>query len=542
MIGPADNYESAPAVVLTPAEIARRFELEDAHKNRVADRNALARLIRQRTPETAEKPKPTREEIAYARSVRAEKYWTGPEPTQSAEAECEVEAIEEIEAERLTDYEAHLANRSGFVMDTKEWGESIRRRFDRFTQSMELAACLERTGVRANYAGTNRPRPFIVCPISRKAIPLPMLRRVNFFPEQAAMRRAAQLAEVETWLARPGNKWARMATFTAGRRVPTEHIRGTHGALTRRMSKMAKTKWFSAVASLVFRAVEFGTPKLEIGEVGPDWFWHVHSHAVFRPHRKLARREWADFCARVARYMGAHWDAGRPVKNARELVKYPVKPCDLETLAKVGGDFEVRRFFEATFKLRIAEMLGTLREQRHRVRLAKKKRCKERTRSGEWVSTVRRDWNRRGRVETEAEIKAKRDEQTARRERIKALREAAGFCVLPHPEAGRDVAPMLNRIVARLSPAAYATPVFEPGFLVWNFDGNFDAIANHPAVAGALAKVRDYTAFQIETHRRGEAAHNSSHQSRNCPAGLDDFGLAHAPPDTFRHHFEAVSA
>jgi hypothetical protein len=150
-------------------------------------------------------------------------------------------------------------------------------------------------------------------------------------------------------------------------------------------------------------------------------------------------------------------------------------------------------------------------------------------------------------VQSREELRAERKQKDALRERAAEVREAlhnlAGQCPLPHPEAGaRNCAPMRNRIVARLSPAAYVAPVFEPGFYVWNFDGDFDAIANHPSVAPALASVRDYTAFQLETAARRGAAHNRSHQSRNCPAAHDAPALIHPPPDPFRRHFEALTA
>lgn len=569
MIGPADNYVSGPNLpppqhfgayciigtgpkitaekpdnrpdTLGREEIARRFRFEDRWREKQAEKESFARMIRRKLTGTRRNVPSAFDEFGDI----------GPAPETELHGEdvvtavAEVEAIEEIEAERVSDYHAHVINRAGFGMDSEEWAESVKRRWERFQQGRELAASLERTGIIADYAGSNRPRPFIVCPISRRAIALPMLRRVNFFPEQAASRRAEMLGEVETWLAKPGNRWARMGTFTAGKRVPTSEIRETHSALTRRLSKMAAAKWFREVATLVFRAVEFGTPKLEILANGPEWTWHIHAHTIFRPHRRLNRNEWAEFCRRVARYMKAHWDAGRPVEKARELVKYPVKPCDLETLREIGGDMEVRKFFDATLKLRITETLGTLRDQRAALRIEKRKRCKERTRNGDWVRTVRRDWNKRGRVQTREEIRAARRHADEIREAAKIAREAlqnlAGQCALPHEDGGtRNCAPMRNRIVARLSPAAYVAPVFEPGFYVWNFDGNFDAIAQHPAVAPALEAVRDYTAFQLETAARREAAHNRSHQSRNCPADVDALDLIHAPPDPLRHHLEAL--
>lgn len=534
------RFSHLPAVSILPeieSEYDRRCGLEDdwrirnAHKK--AAREAFERAQRKETP-WSYRADAIDWEFGDNERLRALR-----DNDANETALCEI-----ADFRRQSDYVEHcvnLAGERGVMLDLATYADSVQRRWQRYQDTIDLANALESAGVPANYTGKGgRPRPFIVCPISRVAIPLPVIRRVNFFPEQAAARRAPMLKEVECYLAR--HEWARMATFTAGERVATRDIRATHSALTRRLSKMANEDWFKKRAEIVFRAVEFGTPKLS-AQTG-DWTWHVHAHTVFRPLRRMQTKWWNAFLKRVGRYMGAHWDAGKKVENPRELVKYPVKPADLAVLRAIGGPMAVREFFEATYKLRITETLGTLRAQRSDMRRWKKKRVKELNADGDFVHATRENWNRRGRPIT-------REEERAEGRRTRALAKAReerdnarGWCKVKERAAG--VAPMNNRIVARLAPAPYASRVYEPAAFVWNFDGDFDAIAQHRAMRPALEAVAPYVARRIDFVRKhdaaGAAGEQSSHQSRNCLGAQLTAPLVNAPPDTFRAHLEAVSA
>lgn len=456
----------------------------------------------------------------------------------------ELALCEIADTRRQSDYVEHcvnLAGERGVTLTQEAYAESVQRRWQRWQDSLDLAHDLEAAGIPANFTDKpGRPRPSIVCPISRVSIPLPVIRRVNFFPEQAASRRAPMLKEVENYLVR--HPWARMATFTAGERVPTPEIRETHAELTRRISRMASEKWFKARAELVFRGSEFGTPKLS-AKTG-DWTWHVHAHTVFSPRRAFPKKWWSKFLKRVGRTMGAHWDAGKPVENARELVKYPVKPADLAELRQLGGPVAIADFFRATYKLRITETLGSLREQRSETRRWKKKRVKELNADGDFVHATRENWNKRGRPVT-------RDEESAEGRRRRALTKAKqkadmarGFCKVKPKAEG--TAPMNNRIVARLAPAPYACRAYEPAAYVWNFDGDFDAIAQHRSMKPALASVEKFVARRVAFVRQhdaaGAAGQQRPHQSRICPAAQLDAPLVNAPPDRFARHLAAISA
>lgn len=534
---PADNCvirpESSPAErVILFAEFDRRADAEEQWRLESA-RKAEARAVYEQAKRLKENG-PSRGHVADTEEYGDLEH----EARMDWDAHHEARIGGVLEEKRASDFHEHTLALAGYTLGRDEFAASVRRRWQRYQDTLDLANALESAGVEANYTGkAGRPAPSIVCPISRRAIPLPSIRRLNFFPETAASRRSAMLKEVEAYLER--HEWARMATFTAGGRVPTCEIRATHSALTRRLSRLADEKWFKRRAELVFRAIEYGTPRL-CGFSG-NWTWHVHAHAIFRPFRRYTKKAWKVFLQRVGRYMGAHWDAGRPVENARELVKYPVKPADLRTLLALGGPMEVRAFYEQTLGLRICETLRSLREQRRRLRSTTRRRHKELTNDGRWVRTIRQNWNARGGPIRRAEEKAKRKLAEQRAEFREAMQNLAGACPLP---LAAGVAPMSNRLVARLSPAPYASRVYEPAALVWNFNGDFDAIAQHRAWRNTLGAVGAYVSRQIEQVAAEDAAgvQQSSHQSHNCPAGPSAPPLIDAPPDPFRRHLEALLA
>jgi len=529
MIGPGLSFEQWVAT-LPPDQAARQLEYE-FRARLLSDRVALADAERkERASIDSEKRQPFR----FADNG-------DDDPALYSRTLCrESTVIAGLGAARESDYVEHVANTAGYIMGADEFKRSHSRRWERYQQTVDLAASLERTGIRCLYTGDKtRPAPSIVCPLSRTVIRLPSIRRVNFFPETAAASRAQLLRNVEHYLER--HPFSRMATFTSGKRVLTKEIRRRHGALKRKLSRLASQPWFKARAELVFVALEYGTP--ELSPCG-DYLWHVHAHTVFRPRHYQPPKRWAKFCKKISRFVGARWDAGEQVQNPRELVKYPFKPRDLTKLLEVGRDDVVRELFDQTLKLRMAETLGSLREQRRSVTNTKRRRLKEQTSSGDWVTTTRRDWNRSGRSITRHAARLAAQAQRARKKRrdeLDALRPEA------HAADGSGAPQMLNRIVARLAPAPYASRVYEPAFYVWNFNGDFDAIARHLSARRALevAKPRVDLARELLAEEFRQAAaggHNSTHQSGNCPVRQIDFPGLNGPPGRFARQLEAVSA
>ncbi len=479
-------------------------------------------------------PRPPFPRLADTWDGAGDEYWTAPNDHQHAR---ESAIIDGLNVKRESDYVEHCMNTAGFIMPEAPYQKSLRRRFVRYDQSVRLALILVKGGARRPESRRNAPS--ILTLVSRQEIKLPIIPRVNFLPETAASRRSPMLKEVETHLER--NRYARMATFSIGKRTPLLRVRETHSRLTRKLSKLNAEPWFKAIATIVFRAVEYGTPKL--CALTADITLHVHAHTIFQPHRFVPPKKWRKFCKRVSRYIGAHWDAGRPVENPRELVKYPVKPADLEKMHALGGDEAVCEFYRQTVGLRMVETLGALRVQRSSLKNTKRRRVKERNADGDWIPATRRSWNSQGRSVTKAAQRAKRGKTAATAKFRAGMETLQGFCHLPEPTPAAPK--MLNRIVARLAPAPFASRVYEPAAFVWNFDGNWDAITSHRCVARVVEAVRPQVEESLKklarAKQRASGAHNSPHQSHNCPAEQNDFGLLNAPPDPFRRHLEAVS-
>jgi hypothetical protein len=478
-------------------------------------------------------PRPPFPRLADTWDGDGDEYWAAPTDHHHFR---ESAIIDGLNVKRESDYVEHCMNTAGFIMPDAPYKKSLRRRFVRYDQSVRLAMILVNGGARKPECRRNAPS--ILTLVSRQEIKLPIIPRVNFLPETAASRRSPMLKEVETHLER--NRYARMATFSIGKRTPLNRVRETHKRLTRKLSKLNAELWFKAVAAIVFRAVEYGTPKLCV--LTADITLHVHAHTIFQPHRFVAPKKWRKFCKRVSRYIGAHWDAGRPVDNPRELVKYPVKPADLEKMHELGGDAAVCEFYRQTIGLRMVETLGSLRVQRSSMKNTKRRRVKERNADG-WIPATRRSWNSRGRSVTKAAIRAKRKQTATTAEFRAGMEQMQGFCHLPEPTPAAPK--MLNRIVARLAPAPFASRVYEPAAFVWNFDGNWDAITSHRCVARVIAAVRPQVEESLKRvareRQRATGPHNSSHQSRNCPDGENEIGLLNSPPDPFRRHLEAIS-
>lgn len=82
--------------------------------------------------------------------------------------------------------------------------------------------------------------------------------------------------------------------------------------------------------------------------------------------------------------------------------------------------------------------------------------------------------------------------------------------------------PVQNQIVARLAPAPYFDRVTRPALLVWNFDGNFDALAAQHVCKELISAAAPRIAAglqDLESERRLAALGSiqSPHHSHNCP-------------------------
>lgn len=120
-----------------------------------------------------------------------------------------------------------------------------------------------------------------------------------------------------------------------------------------------------AGASFVFRATEFG----EVAPSGDDLSFHPHAHALLKLDRYLDKQTWTKLLSKVRAYFGAYSQDNGRIRNPRELVKYCVKPSDLEHL----DASQLVLLFRASQGLRLCESLQGFRKLRGRLRSDKMK-------------------------------------------------------------------------------------------------------------------------------------------------------------------------
>ncbi|RRJ96748.1 hypothetical protein Ga0100231_023490 [Opitutaceae bacterium TAV4] len=212
---------------------------------------------------------------------------------------------------------------------------------------------------------------------SREWEELPSFRRIMLNPYMAAMARASKLAAVEYFLAFHEPWRYRMWTFTSGDRCKVDQLKERCRWMFRRISKLnAKLKKRFPGVEIVFRATEFGTLETEgkrgsggdIQRRGRHIFYHPHCHCIVYVSRPfMSEGVWGlliDYIHSFWKRNGEriHWDAGKLIGSARELVKYVSKPGDMCWLAEHRPN-ELGALYHALEGMRLLEPLGELRRQ-----------------------------------------------------------------------------------------------------------------------------------------------------------------------------------
>jgi hypothetical protein len=493
---------------------------------------------------------------------------------------------EEITAEQMhalfrdSVYLSHVKNRAGEIVTEEKREEARKAREILDAQSMEIALSLQAAGVPAFDENAKKLKPCIVDPIAQKVLPLVPFRRVNFIPAAAAQRRAPMLKHLESHLlAHPLTK---MGTFTNGPRVWLNEIRAAIEDQHRRLSKLNAGLTFRLFgAQFHFRATELGslvracrwprtvTPSPQTGFEGIDpgaddpgeLLAHIHSHVFYSLPLTEA---WSWFIGSIWDEWGAHWDHGRTIADAREACKYPVKPADMAFCHMTSE--ETAELYRQLRGLHLVQAMGELRPRIRRRRAKALKGLKYRIRGGADDGALVLKWkydpNAKGPRDLEAQALraalAARERKAALARFVLSARFAAAAAACECPaaaaaclwlavwfavecpandaekarqakkslklaeRAAKAGKPRKNQICARLAPATYWDRVTRPALLVWNFDGDFAALARHKVVADLIQAAKpliETAETKLETEREELALSviQSSHQSRNCP-------------------------
>ena len=153
-----------------------------------------------------------------------------------------------------------------------------------------------------------------------------------------------------------------MFTLTSGTRCGLLELRDRCQEMHRKISRANQTRFMrKSGACFVFRATEFGelVPH-ENGEISV----HPHCHIVLVLDRKLTKTKWSQLLKRIHAHFGTYLQDNGKIKNARELVKYCVKPSDLDDLTPL----QLKNLYYASKGLRLCEALQNFRQLRGYIR------------------------------------------------------------------------------------------------------------------------------------------------------------------------------
>ena len=200
---------------------------------------------------------------------------------------------------------------------------------------------------------------------SRKVKLLPNFRNINYIPQVAQKNRSKLCKELNLFIQR--NPKARMLTITTGVRCNHDQLRYRCRKFHRLLSRANSLPFMKDFgARFQFRSTEFGEiVPLANGQISV----HPHMHVVYTLERKLSRERWNQFLKSLHSYFGTILKDDGVIRNAREFVKYCVKPCDLDYLDAV----QLKQLYESSQGIRLSESLGEFRKLRSSIQESKDK-------------------------------------------------------------------------------------------------------------------------------------------------------------------------
>ena len=262
---------------------------------------------------------------------------------------------------QATSYPQLAAELSGDVGDIDKWEEGQSQHAHLIKQSHEIAEKLESVGIEAY----DHNQDLVLIGLHSKQFKVvENFRNINFIPCVARKNRTRQSKELSYFLQENTN--CRMWTISTGRRCNSSDLICRVKKLHRQISKINSMSFMlEAGASFVFRATEFG----EVAPHGDDLSFHPHAHALLYLDRYLPKAEWSKLLAKIQAYFGVHCQDNGRITDPRELVKYCVKPSDLDHLSAE----QVALLYNSTKGLRLCEPLRKFRKLRSHIRSEKLK-------------------------------------------------------------------------------------------------------------------------------------------------------------------------
>lgn len=239
-------------------------------------------------------------------------------------------------------HQAALSVNTGRTHGAKAWAEGRERQAVLHAQTERVAAVLDAAGVPTRLASD----VCMVGEVTGEVERAESWRAIRFLPLVAQRDRKPVASGLKLWLRGPDATYVRYAVVTSGTRIPIggdlKKRQAEHTANLRRWSSEAGERYG---VELVLRATEYTVNAHGV---------HLHSNIAYRLERPLEPERWSEFLSWSRQRLQATWQDCGQLRDADEVVKYCVKPADLERLDADG----VVWLFEQTYRSKMVQPLG----------------------------------------------------------------------------------------------------------------------------------------------------------------------------------------
>jgi hypothetical protein len=241
---------------------------------------------------------------------------------------------------------------SGAALDIDQWEKGRGLSEKLLQQSHDIAEKMEDEGFEAYDRGQDLT---IFGLHSKQSLQLPNFRNICIIPYVARKKRRSSSKELEYFLQKNPN--ARTWTHTTGKRCTLEELPERLEQLHAKFGRVNQQAFMKKYgARFVFRSTEFG----EIAKTDEGLSFHPHAHSVLVLNKFISADEWTRLIVKIKHYFVHHSKDCGKIRSVKELVKYCVKPSDLEHL----NGKELIDLHNVCTKKRLVEFLGQLRSQR----------------------------------------------------------------------------------------------------------------------------------------------------------------------------------
>ena len=329
--------------------------------------------------------------------------------------------------------DAAAAN-TGVTWGEECWTAAQQSRAVLAAQTERLAAVLERNGIPAR----QETKTAVLGAVTGQVVPLEAWRPIRFLPLVAQRERRPMLNALKMYQRQPAATALRYAVVTAGDRVPLfGDLSGRLREHTRAISRWAHEADKYWNVEVLHRSTE--TPTNAPGKRDPvtaellQEGVHVHSNLVYRPRQVMSRQRWSEFLAWSHQRLGAHWKDCGVIADMAEIVKYVVKPTDLDDCS----DEIIVWLHNELFRKKLCQPMGAFKE---------------------WLAQLEDDGLKVAMVRVGKTSTLRLVEKLRREDRIESDDLTPGAKVAE------------NVLLVRTLPVARFTPYAEPLFLVRNFN------------------------------------------------------------------------